>query len=515
MIQQNQAVQIARAFTAALLLVAIAGWPAGVFAQGRPAASTAAARQAYAAAAAFQNEGVLELAAEEWEAFLKRFGTDPLAAEARFNLGACYFKLGKFDQATDAFAIVAEKYPKFDLAETNLLNLGIARFKAAQTSGGNKDRFIQSAAALERFLKQFPKSKDAAQALMLRAEALAAAGKQQEAVASWKELIERHPNSSQHAATLYAVGMGHLQTSRLDEARKMFDRLLRDHADHALTAAAQFELGEYEYHHRKDYSAAAKAYAEAKRRCQDRALAEKIDYKLGWAYYQQRDFAQAQQTFAALTKPPAGGKLAADSKLMLGECLFKEGKYEAAFPHFTQAIDGKLSSDNLAALAMLRSGQCAARLKQWDESLKFFDRLKGEFDQSPYRDEAALERADVLKKLGRSNESLQLYITLAEQTSSAFAMQAQLMVGQLQAENGDHREAVRAFYKVIHGFGDPKSPSPQQNWKSLAIYEAGRSFEALQNQDQARRLYRELIERYPASDKKAAAKERLAELERK
>jgi cellulose synthase operon protein C len=484
------------------------------FAQQKPAKATAAVKQAYAAAAAFQNEGIIELAADDWEEFLKQFGDDPLAADARFNLGACYFKLGKYDKAADAFAIVSDKHPKFDLSETNLLNLGIASFKAAQAAGNNKDRFNQAAGALDRYLKQYPRSKAVSQALVLRAQALAAAGRQQEAAASWLDLIERNPTLPQSAETLYAVGMGLLENNQSAPARKVFDRLAREHGEHRLAAVALFELGEYEYHRRKDYAAAEKAYLAASSAAKDAALVEKIDYKLGWTYYQQRDFSRAEQVFASLLQQVPVGKLAGDTELMLGECEFKQNKVEAAYPHFCSALRGKLSSAGLSELALLRAGQCAAQLKRWDESLKLLDRFGREFTTSSHQDEAAIQRADVLKNLGRLDESLQQLRIVAEQATSPFAMQAQFAIGRLQSEAGNHRDAVRSFYKVIHGFGDAKSPSTQNDFKAIAIFEAARSFEALQNYDQARRLYSAFIERYPSNENVTAARQRLDALKR-
>ncbi len=494
-----------------LVFVAEAIVISSVGAQTKNPVSTPAAKQAYAAAAAFQNQGVFELAIEEWEAFLKQFPADPLAAEAQFNLGACYFKLGKFARAADAYAAVAAKYPKFDLAETNLLNLGISHFKAASASGDKQD-FDRAAKALDTFIKKYPQSKDVPQALVLRAEAFSAAGKQQEATTSWMELIEKHPNAPQHAEILYNFGIGMLENNQPEQAQKMFARLQREHGDSPLVAVALFEMGEYEYHHRKDYVAAARSYLAAKVKAANPQLAEKIEFKLGWTYYQERDFARSEQVFDALLHNHPQGKLVDDAELMLGECLFKQDKFDAALPHFSKALAGKLSSAHLEALALLRSGQSAAELNKWDSSLKFLDQLIAEQANSGYYDEAVLQRAHVLKSLGRTEDALQQYQIAAEKMASPFAMQAQFMIGRLNADQNNHREAVRSFYKVIHGFGDAKEPSPSQTWKVLATYEAARSFEALQNIEQAKRLYQELIQRYPQSDKVPAAKERLKAL---
>jgi TolA-binding protein len=87
------------------------------------------------------------------------------------------------------------------------------------------------------------------------------------------------------------------------------------------------------------------------------------------------------------------------------------------------------------------------------------------------------------------------------------------MIGQVYARQNDHRAAVRSFYRIIRGSEADQYPSSQP-WKPAATYQAGRSFESLHNIDQAKRLYREVVEKYPHSESAAAAKERIAVLDR-
>ncbi|HEV3136324.1 MAG TPA: tetratricopeptide repeat protein, partial [Pirellulales bacterium] len=62
--------------------------------------------------AAFQDRGVYDLAADEWETFLKRFPQDPLAAKAHHYLGMCRLLLKQYDAAATAFKFTIETYPK-------------------------------------------------------------------------------------------------------------------------------------------------------------------------------------------------------------------------------------------------------------------------------------------------------------------------------------------------------------------------------------------------------------------
>src|SRR3954463_7074314 len=93
-------------------------------AQEKGAASSSAAVLAYREAANFQNNGALEVAVEEWQKFLKNFSGDPLAAKAQHYLGVCQLQLKNYSAAAAAFEAVTSKYPKFELLEETLFDLG-------------------------------------------------------------------------------------------------------------------------------------------------------------------------------------------------------------------------------------------------------------------------------------------------------------------------------------------------------------------------------------------------------
>ena len=81
------------------------------------------------------------------------------------------------------------------------------------------------------------------------------------------------------------------------------------------------------------------------------------------------------------------------------------------------------------------------------------------------------------------------------------------MLGEILFQQKKHTEAIRTFYEVIYGGYD------YPRWQADATYEAARCFEVLKKKDQAVKLYKELLEKFPKSDKAPAAKTRLQSLE--
>jgi TolA-binding protein len=86
------------------------------------------------------------------------------------------------------------------------------------------------------------------------------------------------------------------------------------------------------------------------------------------------------------------------------------------------------------------------------------------------------------------------------------------MEGEVLFERGEHKEAVKAFFKVAYGFGEQQAPAAFHPWQAQATFEAARCFEVLKKPDQARTLYAELVERYPESQHVPAARKRLEAL---
>jgi TolA-binding protein len=87
------------------------------------------------------------------------------------------------------------------------------------------------------------------------------------------------------------------------------------------------------------------------------------------------------------------------------------------------------------------------------------------------------------------------------------------MEGEILFEQGHHKEAIASFFKVAYGFGETEAPASFHPWQAQATYEAARCFEVLIKPQQARGLYAELVERYPASPYVTAARKRIDALD--
>jgi len=75
-------------------------------AESTKAESSPAAVRQFRDAVAFQDRGVYDLAADEWQKFLKQFPADPLAPKAQHYLGVCQLLLKQYDAAAETLGRV-------------------------------------------------------------------------------------------------------------------------------------------------------------------------------------------------------------------------------------------------------------------------------------------------------------------------------------------------------------------------------------------------------------------------
>jgi TolA-binding protein len=205
------------------------------------------------------------------------------------------------------------------------------------------------------------------------------------------------------------------------------------------------------------------------------------------------------------------GPLAADAQAMRGEELFLAGSLAEASAAFKLALADprRLPSESLRGLAFVRAAECAATQERWADSLAVADQFIAAEPDSPQAPQARYAAAWARQNLGRLDEALAGYRGLADAGRTELAARARLMEGEVLFEQGQHKEAIKAFFKAAYGFGEQQAPAAFHPWQAQATFEAARCFEVLAQQDKARKLYAELVERYPESQQTPAARKRL------
>ena len=440
--------------------------------------------------------GDFDAATAEYQQVIDRWPQSPLAAQAHYGLGWAKIGQGDYAAAEKGFEAMLRTHPDHKLVPRVRYARAIARHQLKNYAAAIED--------IEASLAADPTRAEKSDAHYLLGLCQAGLQQQSEAVATFQAILSNDPKYVGADKVLYELAWALKHQDKEKEAVAVFVRLAGEYAASPLAAEAQYRVGEAAYNS-SDYKSAVVAYRAAMKLAGATELGEKAAHKLGWSYFRLDDFANAQQTFNRQRAAWPQGPLAADAAFMEGESLLKQKKFAEALAAYRQVTEP--TGKDFKVLALLHAGQAAGELKQWEKSLELLAKCIEEFPQSVCWPEALCEQAWAKQNLGKLDEAVALYRQVIAKTGSEAAARAQFMIGQIQFEQKKYREAASSYVKVSYGYSYPQ-------WQAAATFEAGRCFEAEGKTEQAIKQYREVIVKYPQSDKVLPAKQRIQELKK-
>jgi TolA-binding protein len=460
-----------------------------------------------------QDAGQFDEAIAAFTQAVKLAPTGGRAAWALLASGWCHEAKGRLPDAIKAWSELIERHPQSAAAASGLLARSDVRQRTGDHAGGLADaqRLLQEA----REGKAKLDTAALAEARLLEGLCLAGGKKYAQAGAAFQRLLKEHPQCAAADRVLFELGVVQSLDGKGGDAATTFATLVEKFPRSPHAAEAWLEVGESRWA-REDYTAAAQAYTAAIAAAgagQGRMalVAEQARHKLGWAHTMLKDHAAAARAFAEQLATAPEGSFAKDAQAMLGEALLAQGKAAEASAAFAQAIAEPmgLSSAELRDATFLRAAEAAARQEKWGESLALTERFLSAAPQSPQAPAGRYAAAWARQNLGRLDEALAGYRAVADGPRTETACRARLMEGEVLFEKEQHKEAIKAFFKAAYGFGEKQAPPAFHPWQAQATFESARCFEVLGQPDQARRLYAELLERYPDCQQAAAARKRL------
>lgn len=344
-----------------------------------------------------------------------------------------------------------------------------------------------------------------------------------DAVNTLAAIAKNDPKFPRLDRVLYDLAWAYEQSGQSEQATTTFAKLAESHPNSQFAAESHFRVGESQYA-AKDFAAAAKSYRQACDTAPSRELLDTLLHKLAWCCFERRQFGAAEEAFdrqIALQHErieAAGGAvdaetplepLAADAMWMIVECRFQQQQSASALGAYDVAVEQRSAGAPLRAMVSWHAVLAAAEAKQWERAVQIADRALRDYPTTEWAAETRCERGLALVELGRLDDAQQELAALATAEQGVLQAKSEFGLGKIHVARQQYDEAVRMFFKVAYGHGGPTAPEPYRHWQAEAIFAAARVLDDTQRPEPARKLYQEIIDQYPNSERASLARQSL------
>ncbi|MEX2119648.1 MAG: tetratricopeptide repeat protein [Pirellulales bacterium] len=398
----------------------------------------------YAMGVAQEELGEAAAAGATYDAYLKRFADEALAAEVGLRRGETLAAQGQLEAAEKWFAAAAAK-PGFSLADLALMRQAATLYERRQ--------YAEAAEVYASLPQKFARSKHTGAAGLAAGKCLYLAGSFAEARQALTKVVLEGGQEALEAA--HWLARSHLKEGQPDEALRIATAAIAKAADSPLAASLEMDRADalYEIPQRRPESAAL--YAALADRHPDDALAPQALY---------------MASFAALGA----------------------GQHEAALVHAVKFMR-RFADHELTADVTYVAAESYLQLGKYPESGRLYKHLLDKFPKHAETPTWQVRRGLALyldKQHGQAIEALAA--ALPALGSTELAAEAHYVIGSSQNELGRFEEAARSLDQSLKV--DP-------NWRQADEALLGLAYARRQLNDlsQARALLEQLIARFPNS----------------
>lgn len=348
---------------------------------------------------------------------------DALTQNASYHLADCCLRLGRKEEAMQAFAMATDEQHDAAIAEDALFNYAKLQY---ELGGG---RFNGAIHVLSRYVERYPSSLrvDEARTLLV-----AAYYNSRDYEAAYRALRAMPSLDGELRAALqkitYYRALEAWRAGDAATARRCLSEAVQSNASPRYTALALFWQGEIAYAE-GDYALAASKYDAYLRR----APRTEREYALAW--------------------------------YGLGYCRFSEERMPQAEEAFTRFLDSYRTADRYRGDALNRLGDAAYAGRRYDEAVKRYDRSIAQGGAAASY--AAYRRAVTLGLLGRDAEKRQALQRILQRGEGDYLEAASYELGRsfLQAER--FAESAAQLERFVARY--PSSPRTPQAYADLGL----------------------------------------------
>ncbi|MEO6346420.1 MAG: tetratricopeptide repeat protein, partial [Aquaticitalea sp.] len=258
------------------------------------------------------------------------------------------------------------------------------------------------------------------------------------------------------------------------EAKKMFEKSLREPRDSKFTARATFWKAETDYV-LGNFSDALNGFKQFQQQPEEASTAEfkNLDYNLAYTYFKQKNYPKATELFKSFIDNRKDDKLRLnDAYLRLGDGYFVSSEYQDAITSYEKAIAiNEIETDYAAFQKAMSYGYIGKGNTKVQELNSFID----SYNKSALRDDAMYELANSYVKASQNDKAMAMYDRMNnEYKTSVFVPKSLLRQGLVHYNASQNDQALTKFKKVAKDFPSSEEAIQAVSTARLIYIDLGR-----------------------------------------
>lgn len=378
-------------------------------------------------------------------------GKDKVAQNAYYHLAQSYLKNGAKSEALNAFKNVSELDFDPQIQQDAYLNYAKLSYEI-----GNA--YTSVAEVLQAFIAKYPNANEADEIQALLVDAYLSEKEYEKALEYLEKSRDYEDEKTyQRVAYLYAAEL--FKENKYTEAKTYFQKAITQPIDKSIAAKAQFWNAEVDYLV-GNYKEAILGFKQFEANAGARNTTEYNDfaYHLGYAYFKEKDYTQAQSYFEKYSKSSKEKSFQHDAYVRLGDVHFALGNYWPAMEAYNLAIAMPAMPHDYAFFQKAISYGFVDRNERKIEALQSF--LKT-YQNSPYRDDALYELGNTFSAENNTTKALTAYQQLIDQhPNSPLLPRALSKKGLLYYNTNQNQQALTTLKQLVASH--PKSEQAVQ-----------------------------------------------------
>jgi TolA-binding protein len=442
------------------------------------------------------NDGLYDLAAEQLKQFIGSYPNSDQGVEARYYLGLTQIKLRQFEDARLTFQTFALTYTANPKAPD-------AWWKVGETFVAVRN-YREAALAFERVKVFYPKSKNAAEALLTAGKYFSLAGEKDNARRVLRIILQEYGSSAAALPARTNLAQIYFEEGNLEQARGELKRVIEGDPSPDARAQALLILGNI-------HQATGKT-DEARSTYQDIISNYKNAGAVQGAYLNLgKILASAGQHEAAIDnlkkalaqKSTVDSLLQQEALILLGDEYAQLHDYGNAVASYDRALTLHLSDDRSTGV-LWKIARASARGKNYRKSNEACARILKTPGADPLKRQAQLRLALNSQEQKSYSQAVQQFISFAEQYPDDPSAEGALFRAATITEKDlqDPRKAA-VLYEAL------AARSQHSPLADDALAGSARCYDQLKEFPRTMQQFHELIVRYPASEQRRAAEDRM------